>query len=222
MAERNQYNKLNRTFARRIGKRLSNLKKNLLTKELPKHLYNPEFFAASKHNTSFLEIGFGMGEHLAYQIKSNPDALYIGIEVYINGVASLLRQVQNLSCNNFMIWPNDLDLILDEMPSASLDGIYVLFPDPWYKRRHLKKRLLNKSRLDSFKDKLKSNRFIVFASDIKDYFAAVYQLLDTDHDFTIEGSNFSVPHSGYIQTKYHSKAIREGRNTQFVKALLRV
>ena len=119
-----------------------------------------------------------------------------------------------------MIWPDDLDLILHQMPPASLDGIYILFPDPWHKRRHLKKRLFNQSRLDSFKDKLKNGGFIIFASDIEDYFAAVHNLLDTDHNFTIKGNNFSVPNSGYIQTKYHSKAIKEGRNTQFVKALL--
>jgi len=220
MREENQHNKLNQTFARRIGKTLSDLKQNLLAEELPKHLYRLELLKASEYDKVFLEIGFGMGEHLACQIRSNPNALYIGVEVYINGVANLLKQTKSLGCSNFMIWPDDLDLILHQMPPASLDGIYILFPDPWHKRRHLKKRLFNQSRLDSFKDKLKNDGFVIFASDIKDYFAAVHKLLDTDHNFTIEGNNFSIPHSGYIQTKYHSKAIKEERNTQFVKALL--
>ena len=73
----------------------------------------------------------------------NPDNLYVGVEVYLNGVANFLKLATQKDNNNFFIWPNDLDMILQDIPDRSLDGIYILFPDPWHKRRYLKKRLLN-------------------------------------------------------------------------------
>ncbi len=214
---------LNRSFARRVGKALSALKQNLIDVELPKHLYNPERFNEKINNTNynkvFLEIGFGMGEHFVNQVRSNQNALYIGVEVYINGVASALKEIKD--CNNFMLWPDDLDLILPDIPKNSIDGIYVLFPDPWHKKRALKKRLFNQIRLNYFKEKLKSKGFIAFASDIEDYFHDVHKLIDADSDLIISNNDFSNPHPGYIQTKYHSKAIKEGRTAKFIQSCLK-
>ena len=209
---------LNQTFARRAGKSLSALKKSLIDIELPKYLYSLESSRSSQYKKVFLEVGFGMGEHFVQQLQLKPDALHIGVEVYINGVANALKQIQN--CNNFMLWPDDLDLMLDQMPPNSLDGIYVLFPDPWHKRRALKKRLFNQNRLNKFKSKLKNNGFIAFASDIDDYFEAAHKLLELDQDLIIKSDNFTVPHLGYVQTKYHSKAIKESRIAQFIQAYL--
>ncbi|MDG1436868.1 MAG: hypothetical protein P8P83_03710 [Rickettsiaceae bacterium] len=219
MIEEQKHQLLNRTFARRVGKALSDLKQNLVDHELPKHLYSTERLTTNKYDKVFLEIGFGMGEHFVHQVKSNPDSLYIGAEVYINGVANALKQVQ--SCDNFMIWPDDLDLVLNKIPHGLLDGIYVLFPDPWHKRRALKKRLFNNVRLESFKAILKKNGFIAFASDIIDYTESVHELLNSDKDFIIQNTDLTIPHDGYIQTKYHSKGLKEGRNPQFIQAQLK-
>lgn len=218
MEEEQKHQILNRTFARRIGKTLSILKQNLVDVELPKRLYSPERMQESKYDRVILEVGFGMGEHFVSQVQANPDILYIGVEVYINGVANALKYIQD--CDNFMLWPDDLDLMLDQMPLDSLDGIYILFPDPWHKRRALKKRLFNQIRLNNFKSKLKHNGFIAFASDIEDYFDDARKLLDLDADLVIKNNDFLVPHAGYIQTKYHSKAIKEGRVARFVQAYL--
>lgn len=218
MKEENKQQILNRTFARRVGKSLSELKQKLIDCELPKHLYTAKRLQDSKCERVFLEIGFGMGEHFANQVQSNPDSLYIGVEVYINGVANALKQIQ--TCNNFMLWPDDLDLIIDKIPLNSLDGIYILFPDPWHKRRALKKRLFNQLRLDSFKTILKKDGFIAFASDIEDYVDSTYNLLNLDPDFVIQNTDLTIPHTGYIQTKYHSKGLKEGRDAQFIQAHL--
>ena len=218
----NQCNKLNKTFARRIGKSLSDTNKDILANQLPSYLYSPEKLATSEYKKIFLEVGFGMGEHFFNQINLNPDSLYVGVEVYLNGVAKILKQLKNTGHSNFMIWPDDLDLILENLPKKSLDGIYVLFPDPWHKRKYLKKRLFNQNRLNSFKDKLKSGGFVSFASDIEDYFKSACTMFDKDSDFTTQKStDYFSPHSGYIQTKYHDKAIKEGRHAQFITAVFR-
>jgi len=213
--EEKKFNKLNRTFARRIGKTLSDLNKNILETELPKHNYAPEKIIDTKYKKIFLEVGFGMGEHFVHQVQSNPDCLYIGAEVYLNGVANVFKKTD---AANFMIWPDDLDEILEQIPAGKLDGIYVLFPDPWHKRRYLKKRLFNQSRLASFKATLKQGGFIIFASDIEDYFLDACKLLKADSDFAMLRDDFAIPHEGYIQTKYHAKAIREGRVAKFIEA----
>ncbi|MDA9163680.1 hypothetical protein N9N97_02230 [Rickettsiaceae bacterium] len=213
--EEKKFNKLNRTFARRIGKTLSPLNKNILATELPKHIYSPEKIIDTEYKKTFLEVGFGMGEHFVNQVQSNPDFLYIGAEVYLNGVANVFKKIE---ATNFMIWPDDLDEILEKIPAGTIDGIYVLFPDPWHKKRYLKKRLFNQARLQSFKATLKDGGFIAFASDIDDYFADARKLLESDSNFSVQRDDFTIPHEGYIQTKYHAKAIREGRVVQFIEA----
>lgn len=211
---------LSRSFARRIGKRLGKNSKYLLENILPEYQYSESLFLNSPYTRKFLEIGFGMGEHLFHQINQYPGNLYIGAEVYLNGVAKFLHLATNENLNNFLIWPDDLDLILPRIPDKSLDGIYILFPDPWHKRKYLKKRLVSKERLTILKSKLKDRGFIAFTSDIEDYFNHVQNLCIEDPDFLIQNTDYTQPHPGYITTKYHHKAIRENRVAKFLQAIL--
>jgi len=215
-----EFNKLNRTFARRIGKRLSNQNKELLENVLPKYLFSNELLTFNDNRKKYLEIGFGMGEHLFNQIVLNPANLYIGVEVYLNGIANFLKLVTKSQNDNFLIWPDDLDMILKDVPNRSLEGAYVLFPDPWHKRRYMKKRLINKERLELLKSKLKIGGFIAFASDIEDYFENVKKLFLEDKELIIQNTDFLTPHEGYIITKYHQKSIMENREAQFLQAIL--
>jgi release factor glutamine methyltransferase len=218
MEKYNFHNNLNKTFARRIGKSLSDINKKLLKESLPEYLYSAENLTYSPFKKKYLEIGFGMGEHFISQVNSNPESLYIGVEVYLNGVANLLKQMPYYERDNFMIWPDDIDLILDNIPGSTFDGIYILFPDPWHKRRHLKKRLLNGERLKIIANKLKPGGFLSFASDIDDYFASVLKLLEANNSFEIKTADPTIPHKGYSETKYHKKALKEGRIPQFLTA----
>lgn len=215
-----EFNKLNRTFARRIGKRLSDQSKELLANVLPTYLFSNELLTFKSQQKKYLEIGFGMGEHLFNQIVINPENLYIGVEVYLNGIASFLKLVAKSQNDNFLIWPNDLDMILKDIPNRSLEGIYVLFPDPWHKRRYMKKRLMNKERVEFLKSKLKTGGFIAFASDIEDYFENVKKIFLEDKELIIQNTDFLLPHAGYIITKYHQKSIRENKEAQFLQAIL--
>lgn len=217
--EKKNFNNLNRTFARRIGKTLSDLNKSLLDKDLPKVMYTNEKLGTTKYKKVFFEIGYGMGEHFVNQLKSNPDYLYIGAEVYLNGVANVLKGLKDYDGNNYLLWPDDLDEMLEKMPDKSLDGVYVLFPDPWHKRRYLKKRLFNVERVSLFKRKLKNGGFVSFASDIEDYFDLAKSILESDQEFSITNNDFLTPHPGYVQTKYHTKAVREDRVAKFISAI---
>ncbi|MCC8377219.1 MAG: bifunctional peptide chain release factor N(5)-glutamine methyltransferase PrmC/tRNA (guanosine(46)-N7)-methyltransferase TrmB [Rickettsia endosymbiont of Graphium doson] len=211
--------KLNRSYARRIGKSLSGVQQNLLDNELPKYLFSKEKLVGEKRQI-FLEIGFGMGEHFINQAKTNPDKLFIGVEVYLNGVANVLKLAEEQNITNFLLFPNNLDFILHDLPNNSLDGIYILFPDPWIKNRQKKKRILNKERLKILQTKLKNKGSLIFTSDIENYFEEVVKLIKQNGNFQITNEdNYSKPHDNYIITKYHQKAINESRTPQFLKAI---
>ena len=210
---------LNRTFARRVGRSLSQPKRHLLETELPKYLYSKEKLENTDYDSVSLEIGFGMGEHFIHQIQYNPNTLHVGVEVYLNGVVSALEKIKKTDCTNFMLWADDLDLILDKIPNKSIDIIHILFPDPWPKTRYLKKRLFNSLRLERFKLMLKNSGIISFASDIEHYFKSTHAILENDPQFKTKNHDFSEPHSGYTPTKYHEKALLMGNKIQFIQAI---
>ncbi len=209
-----------KTFSRRSGKTLTDLSKKTLEEFLPIYLYSSEKFNQSNYKKTFLEIGFGMGEHFISQVTNNSDSLLIGAEVFINGVARTLKLLKNLQVTNFLIWPDDVDIFFEQIPDNSLDGVYILFPDPWPKRKNINKRLVNSKRLEIIKRKLKNDGFISFASDIEDYFLAVQKLLKDDSILSLKNEDFDIPHDGYITTKYHLKAKKEEREAKFITAIL--
>ncbi|MCC8418077.1 MAG: bifunctional peptide chain release factor N(5)-glutamine methyltransferase PrmC/tRNA (guanosine(46)-N7)-methyltransferase TrmB [Rickettsia endosymbiont of Glossina mortisans submortisans] len=207
---------LNRSYARRIGKSLSGLQQNLLDNELPKYLFSKEKLIDEKRKI-FLEIGFGMGEHFINQAKMNPNALFIGVEVYLNGVANVLKLASEQNITNFLLFPNNLDFILNDLPNNSLDGIYILFPDPWIKNKQKKKRIFNKERLKILQDKLKDNGNLVFASDIENYFYEAIELIEQNGNFkSMNKNNYLKPHDNYVITKYHQKATQANRIPRFI------
>ena len=90
-------------------------------------------FQATPNASLSLEIGFGGGEHLAALAKTRPDTAFIGAEPFTNGIVSLLRHIDEQNLKNIRIWPDDVRLILGDLPEASLTTVYVMFPDPWPK-----------------------------------------------------------------------------------------
>lgn len=209
---------LNKSFARRIGKSLSKVQKFLIEETLPLHLFDSDKISLLSNSQIFLEIGIGMGEHFMNQAKFNPSANFIGVDPYLNGIANALKISKIESITNFMLLPDNADLILTKIPLDSLSGVYILFPDPWPKTNQKKRRFVSSARLNMLYNLLKPGAFLVFASDIEDYFFNVLSECEKI-GFKLLSTNFSQPHENYVQTKFHSKAIIAGRQPQFMQMI---
>lgn len=202
----------NRSFVSRTRK-LSQAKKDLLEKLLPHYLFDKNKLHLL-NNPVNLEIGAGMGEHAVHQALTNKDQYFLISEQYHNGVCSILRQIQNLQLDNIIIWPSDVNEIINEIPNNFLNTIYILFPDPWPKKRHHKRRLIYSANIKSLIDKLKETKILYFASDIIDYKEAAktsfnQYLTDITEDEL-------KPYNEYIKTKYNAKADKEGRTSYYL------
>ena len=139
-------------YGRRRGRKLRATMQQLLDTRLPELRLDPAASPASQFNWApenlFLEIGFGGGENLAAIAAARPDAGFIGAEPFVNGVASLLRHIEDGGIDNIRIWDDDVRLVLGGMDDNVLAGAYVLFPDPWPKNRHAARRILQPAVLD--------------------------------------------------------------------------
>jgi tRNA (guanine-N7-)-methyltransferase len=134
-----------RTYGRTRSRTLKPAQAALLTELLPRIAipdgpYDP---TSQGFAEAWLEIGFGGGEHLAAQAARHPDVLMLGAEPFLNGQASALRHVQARRLGNVRLWPGDARALMAALPDASLKRIFLLFPDPWPKARHHKRRLVD-------------------------------------------------------------------------------
>lgn len=109
---------------------------------------DPRSLFAFDVKSVWLEIGFGAGEHLAAQAGSHADIGFIGAEPYINGIAGLLARADEAGLANIRLWPDDIRLLLPALPESSIGRVFILFPDPWPKARHHKRRLIAPPFLD--------------------------------------------------------------------------
>jgi tRNA (guanine-N7-)-methyltransferase len=203
-----------KSFSRRVSKNLSKLSRQILTDNLPLYSYNEECF--NHCNNLYIEIGCGTGEHLINQAILNPQNQYLGVEPYLNGIVRVLKDIEINKINNIHLFADDIDLILDKIPMSK--GFYILFPDPWPKSKHIKRRLVNQDRLNLLIDKLNIGGIIYFVSDIQDYFDSVKELFEKSRSLKIESQLHHQPYPDYVQTKYHRKAIEEKRIVQFLLA----
>ena len=157
-----------RFYGRRKGRPLRASMKRLLDEDLPQFAFDParpiddQF---GRKSDRYLEIGFGGGEHLAGIAATMPNYDFIGAEPFINGVASLLRHIQEQQLGNIRIWPNDVRLIMPSFGAASLAGAFIMFPDPWPKKRHAARRILQTTILDQLAVLIRPGGRLVLASD---------------------------------------------------------
>lgn len=161
-----------------------------------------------------LEIGFGGAEYLIAQAKANPRVNFIGSDAFINGVAKALTAIDENKLANTRLHFGDASELIDWLPSASLARIDLLYPDPWPKRRHWKRRFIQDKSLKRLARILKKGGELHFATDIGDYaaYALARVLRSTDFEWTAErADDWRKPWPGYLQTRYEAKAIREGR-----------
>ncbi|MFC5444422.1 tRNA (guanosine(46)-N7)-methyltransferase TrmB [Rhizobium halophytocola] len=166
-----------------------------------------------------LEIGFGGGEHLVHRASENPRTAFIGVEPFVNSMAKLLASVEERGLENIRVYDDDATQLLDWMPEASIDHIDLLYPDPWPKKKHWKRRFVSQVNLQRFHRVLKPGGRFCFASDIDTY--VNWTLLHCrDHggfEWTAkEAADWITPFQTWPGTRYEAKAKREGRTSAYL------
>ncbi|QJF52132.1 tRNA (guanine(46)-N(7))-methyltransferase TrmB [Roseobacter ponti] len=166
----------------------------------------------------WLEIGFGGGEHMVHQAQQNPDRGIIGAEPYINGVAMLLGKIRRAGVDNVAVYPGDARDLMDVLPEASVARAFLLYPDPWPKTRHHRRRFVTAEHLEPLARAMKPGAIFRVATDIGDY---VRQTLEEvprcGFDWLAERpSDWQKPWDDWIPTRYEQKAIREERTPHYL------
>ncbi|WP_091785090.1 tRNA (guanine(46)-N(7))-methyltransferase TrmB [Methylobacterium sp. UNC378MF] len=219
-------------FGRRKGKRLRGEQERRLTELLPalrvdlppddRPLDPRTLFPAmpAPPEALWLEIGFGGGEHLAAQAAAQPTVGFIGAEPFVNGVVKLLAAIEAHGLRNVRIRDEDVTALLARLPDACLDRVYLLYPDPWPKRRQRKRRFVSDASLAEIGRVLKDGGLFRFASDIDDYAgwtlvrAARCPLLT----WTAQGvRDWTQPFPGWPGTRYEAKALEAGRRPTYLE-----
>jgi tRNA (guanine-N7-)-methyltransferase len=166
-----------------------------------------------------LEIGFGGGEHLIAEAEANPETGFIGCEPYVNGMAKILAQIEARGLRNIRLVAGDAAELLAFAPPASLQRIDLIHPDPWPKRRHWKRRLVQDATVAAMARVLAPGGAFRFVCDIDDYSAwtLAHLLRSSDFVWTAErSSDWLQPFPGYTMTRYGRKAEREGRRAAYL------
>lgn len=202
------------SYGNRKSRSLSKRKKDLLSNYLPqvslKDFDNLITLITNYKNIN-LEIGFGDGQFLIENAKSHPHDLFIGSELYINGITQVLSEIEKYHIDNIILFTDDARKLLLNCPNAFLDNIYLLFPDPWPKKKHFKRRIVNIELLDLISDKMKIDSNLYIATDHPCYAKSIFCSIKKTKSFHINYNN-SITSSSFnkteIMTKYQKKAMQ--------------
>ncbi len=211
-------------FGRKSGKRMLRGQQELFDKLLP----NLEIDLANNNvnikkifpnkQKIILEIGYGGGEHLARKAIENPEIGFIGCEVFTGGIGKLLQQIKTHNIKNIRLFSDDAIKLLNAIDEKSIDEIYLLYPDPWPKKKHNKRRFVSKMTLDEMAKALKPIGLFHFATDIEDYanwtLAHILRHKSFTHNLN-EPLFWHQPFIGWQATRYEKKAKKQGRDKSF-------
>ena len=161
----------------------------------------------------WVEIGFGSGEHLAAQAAAHPDIGFLGAEPFENGIAALLTLVGAGSLANIRIWQDDVRLLLARLPDASIGRLFVLFPDPWPKARHHKRRIIGPTTIPEFARVMKDGAELRFASDAADYVNWARGHMAEPPGFVLASDRRGAD---WPETRYEAKARAAGRACSYL------
>jgi tRNA (guanine-N7-)-methyltransferase len=159
---------------------------------------------------TWLEIGFGGGEHLAAQARRAPQVLLLGAEPFVNGVGSCLRHLEEARVENVRLLHGDGRALLAALPDASLARVFILFPDPWPKARHHKRRLIQTEVIDELARVMKPGARLRFATDWADYVDWTLAKLQASKDFrwlAERADDWRIPPADHITTRYEEKRL---------------
>ncbi|WP_147125752.1 tRNA (guanine(46)-N(7))-methyltransferase TrmB [Shimia ponticola] len=161
----------------------------------------------------WLEVGFGGGEHVAAQALANPDVAFIACEPFVNGVAMLLGKIRREGITNIHVHPGDARDLFDVLPDQSISRAFLLYPDPWPKARHHRRRFVTPEHLEPLARVVKPGATFRVATDIPDYVRqALEEVPPAGFTWMAErADDWRTPWDDWHRTRYEAKAIREGR-----------
>lgn len=221
MSDDAQHNRTGAFFGRRKGHPLRAHQAALLDTLLPRLALDIASPAPADLRTLFngvddvrLESGFGGGEHLIAEATRLPRMGFIGIEPFLNGMAKALAAIEERKLQNIRLHFGDTTDLLTWLPSASLARFDLLYPDPWPKRRHWKRRFVQDKSVAAIARLVRPGGEFRFASDIPDYVAWTLLRLRRSPDFewtAEQADDWRLPWPHFSGTRYEAKAKREGR-----------
>jgi tRNA (guanine-N7-)-methyltransferase len=225
----NQVVQAKKLFGRRKGPTLSARQKELIRTLLPKlalQLQPGRAAADYFHGVSdvWLEIGFGAGEHLVWQATAHPDTGLIGVEPYVAGTAKLLSKLSSASPvhgpSNIRLYSDDARDVIAALPDSSLSRVFLLFPDPWPKTRHHKRRFVQMDMLDQLARVMRKGAEFRFATDDSGYLVWTLERLSAHRQFrwlARSPQDWRTRPSDWPQTRYEAKAIAAGRVCTYLR-----
>jgi tRNA (guanine-N7-)-methyltransferase len=205
-----------RSFVNRKGRKLSDNKIKLLADAkknkilLTDNDFNEIEKIAKNYKEVCFEIGFGSGEHISHIAQIYPERLFIGCEPFELGVTKLLAKIKTEKINNILIYNNDALDLLKSLPDNFINKLYVLYPDPWPKKRHNKRRIINNENLQLFANKMTDKSKLLIATDHNDYASWIIAHLINNKNFKWLINNveevFTEPNE-WSKTKYQKKSL---------------
>ena len=222
-------------YGRRQGRPLRPHRQALIENRLPlveitvapasSECTSPESQFDTTYDAYWLEIGFGAGEHLSWQARANPHVGMIGCEPYINGVARLLTDMDAYNLTNIRIYRDDARFLLTGLPDRSISRVFVLFPDPWPKARHNKRRIIGPTVIPDLARILRDDAELRIATDDPGYKGWILQhvLASGDFDWPAYGpSDWRRRPDDWPPTRYERKALDAGRRAAFFRFVRRI
>ena len=206
-----------RSFGRIKSRKLSDNKTKIHQELLP--IYQKDFI--NKDNLT-LEIGFGFGDFTFELAKKNPNYNIIASETHINGVINLLSKLEKEPLNNISIFQDDVRILLNKLPDNVLNKVYILFPDPWPKVKHHKRRIINHDFIKILSKKIQKNGKLIIATDHDSYKKWIMNVIISNNEFiwnAKSNKDWQEFPQDWTYTKYQKKAEKEGRKSIYLELI---
>jgi tRNA (guanine-N7-)-methyltransferase len=215
---------LRRLYGRSRGKALRAGQQRLLAEVLPRLSITPEALARGQafgpvFREVWLEVGFGAGEHLIEQAKANSDVGLVGCEPFLNGVAAVLAGLEREQLSNVRLRRGDAQALIEAAPDGYFSRVFILYPDPWPKRRHHKRRVVEAGMIAGLARVMRRGGELRFATDIDDYAGWTLKRFLASPSFRWSANradDWRRPWPDWRPTRYEAKARKEGRGSVYL------
>ncbi|MGQ3671310.1 tRNA (guanine(46)-N(7))-methyltransferase TrmB [Xanthobacter sp. TB0136] len=217
-------------YGRRVGKPLRSAQQAALERVLSRFLLSLDDIADPRDlfpqapDALWLEIGFGGGEHLLAHAAREPQTGFFGVEPFLNGMARMAVDLEPCGLSNIRLFNHDAGLLLDRLPDGCLDGADLLYPDPWPKKRHWKRRFVRPENLDRLARVIRPGGIFHFASDVPHYVGWTLAEIRAHGAFewtAQTAADWTTPYPHWPGTRYEAKALREGRIPSYLTFIRR-